>query len=127
MAQILLIEDDNDERELFKIVLERAGYDVIDAPDGKVGLELYHQNMCPLVITDIFMPEKEGLEIIFELRREFFGVRIIAISGGSTLAHHGGAFQADEALAVAKAAGADRTLAKPVDLKDLVRTVEELL
>ncbi len=127
MAQILIIEDDNDERELFKIALERAGYDVIDAPDGKVGLDLYYKQPCPIVITDIFMPEKEGLETIFTLRREFFGVRIIAISGGSTLVHHGGAFQADEALSVAKAAGADRILAKPIDIKELVKTVEELL
>lgn len=127
MPQILIIEDDNDERELFRIALERAGYDVVDAPNGKVGLDIYHKDPCPLVITDIFMPEKEGLETIFELRREFFGVKILAISGGSTLVHHGGTFQAGEALAVAKAAGADRILAKPIDLKDLVRTVEELL
>lgn len=127
MPQILIIEDDNDERELFKIALERAGYDVVDAPNGKVGLDLYYNAPCPIVITDIFMPEKEGLETIFTLRREFFGVRIIAISGGSTLVHHGGAFQADEALSVAKAAGADRILAKPIDIKELVSTVEELL
>ena len=127
MAQILIIEDDNDERELFKIALERAGYEVMDAPDGKVGLDLYHKQPCQIVITDIFMPEKEGLETIFTLRREFFGVRIIAISGGSSLVHRTGAFQADEALSVAKSAGADRTLAKPIDLKYLVKAVEELL
>jgi CheY-like chemotaxis protein len=127
MAQVLIIEDDNDERELFRIALERAGYDVIDAPNGKVGLDLYHQTPCPVVITDIFMPEKEGLETIFELRREYFGVRIIAISGGSRMVNHGGTFQADEALSVAKAAGADRILAKPIDLKELAKAVEELL
>jgi CheY-like chemotaxis protein len=127
MAHILIIEDDNDERELFKIALERAGYEVMDAPNGRVGLDLYYKQPCPIVITDIFMPEKEGLETIFALRREFFGVRIIAISGGSTMGHHGGAFQADEVLSIAKAAGADRILAKPIDLKDLVNAVAELL
>jgi CheY-like chemotaxis protein len=127
MTRILVIEDDTDERELFKVALKRAGYEVVGAPDGQVGLELFYQQPFPLVITDIFMPEKEGLETIFELKRTFPDVHIIAISGGSTLGHHSGTFQADEALEVARVAGAERTLDKPIDLKQLLQTVEELL
>lgn len=127
MTRILVIEDDADERELFKVALERAGYEVLAAPNGQVGLKLFYQQPCPLVITDIFMPEKEGLETIFELKQTFPNVHVIAISGGSTLGHHSGTFQADEALAVARVAGAARTLDKPIDLKQLIQTVEELL
>lgn len=82
MKRILMIEDDDDQRELFKMVLEQAGYDVTEAPDGKVGLQRFYQQPYELVITDIFMPEKEGLETILELKKEFPTVKTIAISGG---------------------------------------------
>jgi CheY-like chemotaxis protein len=79
------------------------------------------------VITDIFMPEKEGLETISELRKEFLAVKIIAISGGGYGAHYSGSFGTDVALEAAKEFGADRTLQKPFKLEHLVRIVNEML
>jgi CheY-like chemotaxis protein len=127
MKRILVIEDDIDQRELFKTVLEQAGYDVTEAPNGKVGLQLFYQQPYELVITDIFMPEKEGLETILELKKEFLTVKIIAISGGGFRGSYAGKSGADIALETAKHFGADRTLHKPVKIEQLLVMVEELL
>ncbi len=127
MKRILVIEDDAPGRQLYKIVLERAGYEVMEAVNGKEGCKLYRQQPCKLIITDIFMPEKEGLETILELKKEFPDVKIIAVSGGSAVGHQSGLLQADEALKVAKLAGAEQTLQKPVDIHQLVAIVDELM
>ena len=82
MSRILIIEDDEHVRGMLRKMLERIGYDVFDAPDGKEGLDFYRNTPVDLVITDILMPEKEGIQTIMELRREFPDVKIIAISGG---------------------------------------------
>ena len=81
MKRILIIEDDVWERELFKDILEHAGYGVLEAPDGKVGMRLYRQHPCDLVVTDIFMPEKDGHALILELLQEFPDANIFAITG----------------------------------------------
>ena len=83
MKRILIIEDDPSQRKLFKLILEKANYEVIEAPDGRIGCSLFRQQPCDLVITDMFMPDKEGMETIFELKTEFPNVKIMAISGGS--------------------------------------------
>jgi CheY-like chemotaxis protein len=103
-----------------KLGLEGAGYEVAEAPDGTQGIRLYRQQPCDLVITDIIMPEKEGLETIRELRRDFPDVKILAISGG-------GRIRPDEYLPLAKKFGAHRTLAKPFEQKELLEAVQELL
>jgi len=69
MARILVVDDDDQIRTLLRVTLEREGHEVFEAPDGNVALSLYHQNPADLVITDIIMPEKEGIEMIMELRR----------------------------------------------------------
>ena len=68
MKRILVIEDDPSQRQLFKTALENAGYEVIDASDGKEGLQIFHQQSCDLIITDIFMPKEDGIATIFDLK-----------------------------------------------------------
>ncbi len=127
MKRILVIEDDAEQRELLNEVLTEAGYEVLEACDGKAGLDLFRQQPCTLVITDIFMPEKEGLETIRELRSEFLGVKIIAMSGGGLGIRSGGNQKIDVALEAAQAFGANRILNKPFKIKQLLETVGELI
>lgn len=127
MRRILVIEDNADQRELLTTMLIKAGYEVLEAPDGRVGLKLFYQQPCELVITDIFMPEQEGIETILKLKKEFLAVRIIAISGGGTRGKQLGWCGADAALEAAKNLGADRVLHKPIKIDRLLAIVEELL
>lgn len=120
MKRVLVIDDDWQMREMMHQALARAGYDVAEAPNGKVGMNIHRENPVDLVITDLIMPEKEGIETIRELRRDYPGLKIIAISGG-------GRAGADGYLSVAKTIGADYTLSKPFDLKKILDAVEELL
>lgn len=121
MKRILVIDDDIQVRQLLKQILEQAGYEVAEAPDGKVGIRLYRDKPADLIITDIIMPEKEGVETIIELRRDFPDVKIIAISGGSR------GIDAQNCLSYVKQLGVMRTFAKPVDRGELLVAVEELL
>lgn len=120
MPLILIIDDDNHVRGMLRQTLERAGYDVLDAPNGKEGMNLYRQDPADLVITDLIMPEKEGIETIIELRREFPDVKIIAMSGG-------GIIEPETYLRMAKGLGAVRTLTKPIERKDLLEAVREFI
>lgn len=86
MPLILIIDDDDQIREMLRQMLERAGYEVTDAPNGKVAMKLYREQPADLIITDLIMPGKEGIETIIELRRDFPEVKIIAISGGGRIA-----------------------------------------
>ena len=120
MASILLIDDDNDLRMIIAETLRRAGYTVDDTPSGKTGLTLYRAGRHDLIITDISMPEMDGLELVMALRQVVPEPRIIAISGDS---------QFSEALFLpaAEQIGAQRTLAKPFALDVLLQTVSEVL
>jgi DNA-binding response OmpR family regulator len=120
MGLILIIDDDDQIRRVLRKTLERDGYDVVDAPNGKEGIKLFRENPADLVITDLIMPEKEGIETIRELRRDFPEVKIIAISGG-------GRIGPDSYLKMAKGLGAQRTLTKPLDGDELLKTVRELV
>lgn len=121
MKRILVIDDDDQLRLMIRLMLERSSYEVVDAPNGKVGIELYRSDPVDLVITDIFMPEKEGLETIRELCREYPDVKIIAISGGSPKT------EGFSSLQFAKGFGALRTLSKPFFREELLKLVRELL
>ena len=120
MARILVIDDDEEIRTILKQILERAGYEVMDASDGREGLRRYSEKPADLVITDLVMPEKEGIETIMDLKHHFSGVKIIAISGGG---HVGPC----EYLRLAGELGARRTFAKPFRLGDLLEAVQQLL
>jgi len=120
MARILIIDDDDTVRLSLKMLLEDAEYEVAEADDGEAGLDRMRENPADLVISDIFMPKKEGIETIDELRREFPHVRIIAISGG-------GRMDPDAYLDIARRVGADASLFKPFDMKVLLNMVKRLL
>ena len=120
MALILIIDDDNQFRAMLREMLERTGYKVVEASNGKEGIKLYREKATDLIITDLIMPEKEGIETIMELRRDFPDVKIIAISGGGRL-------DPEQYLSMAKGFGARYTFVKPVEREELLQAVEELL
>ncbi len=121
MPRVLVIDDDEQIRSLLRAILEREGYEVETAADGAQGLNLFRKDPADLVITDILMPEKEGLETIRELCDEFPDAKIIAISGGGSLAHP------EVYLELCKKFGALRTFQKPVDRHELVTAVREII
>jgi DNA-binding response OmpR family regulator len=120
VLRILLVEDDESVRDFVHRTLVRAGYEVEDAPDGEVALQAYGRLASDLVITDIVMPGKEGLETVRELRRRYGDVRIIAMSGG-------GLGRADTYLDLARKLGASRILTKPFSMNELLEAVREVL
>jgi DNA-binding response OmpR family regulator len=101
------------------VALEQDGFTVWAAEDGDKGLRLLRQHAAGVVVTDIVMPNKEGLETIVELRHDFHGVKIIGISGA-------GGQRAGSYLAMAERLGASRTFAKPFDLPEFLDAVREL-
>lgn len=120
MARILLIDDDETVRYALKQVLERAGHQVEEATDGHVGVEKFSVHQPDLVITDIIMPNQEGIETIIKLRRLAPDVMIIAMSGGGRTGNR-------DFLAMAEKLGATKVMAKPFRPKELVEAVEALL
>ena len=120
MAKILVLDDELSILLMIKKMLEKAGHEVSLALNGREGMELFEKNRPDLLITDIIMPEKEGLETIFELRRKHPELKIIAISGG-------GRISPDGYLPGAKLLGADMTFQKPLDQKEFLQAVSQLL
>jgi YesN/AraC family two-component response regulator len=120
VKRILIIDDDFHVRDMLERLLRRAGYDSQLAENGVEALKMHRENPVDLVITDIIMPEKEGIEIISEFRRDYPSVKLIAISGG-------GRIGPANYLKMAKLLGAERTFAKPVDTSQLLSAIEELL
>lgn len=118
---LILVADDNDQvRALLARILKRTGYEVLEARNGEDALHLYSQRPADLVITDIFMPEKEGLETIRELRQRHANVRIIAMSGG-------GRGSARDLLNIAQVLGAESVLAKPFTTMEVLDAVDRVL
>jgi DNA-binding response OmpR family regulator len=105
---------------MLRQALDRVGYEVVEARDGQEGLEHYRAAPIDLIITDILMPGKEGLETIVELQREAPGIRIIAISGGGQMGDL-------TFLDVARRLGARRVLQKPFELREMLAAVHEVL
>lgn len=120
MARILLIDDDESVRTMLRKTLVHFGHTVIEARNGKEGLELFPQARADLIITDIVMPEKEGIEVLMELRTKQPPVKIIAISGG-------GRGSAVDYLHIAQQLGAAKVLAKPFANEVLMAAINELL
>ncbi len=120
MPRILIIDDDAQIRMMLSMTFEDAGYKVENAPDGKTGINLYKQKPADIVITDLIMPEKEGIETILELRQGFPDAKIIAISGG------GKGFPGTY-LDLAERLGAQLTFSKPFDVRDLLMAVKKIL
>jgi two-component system, chemotaxis family, chemotaxis protein CheY len=120
LARILVVDDDDLIRKLVVRTLERAGYEVEASADGQQAARQYRKEPADLIITDLFMPEKEGMEIIMELRRDHPDVKIIAISGAGSLGPTG-------YLEVARMIGASSTLAKPFGQEELLDAVRQLI
>ena len=120
MARILVIDDDEQLRRMLCMALRRAGYVVVEAGNGNEGLERFREAPTDLIITDLLMPEKEGLETIMDIRREFPDAKIIAMSGGGRAGNL-------NFLRVAERLGAQRTIAKPFNLQALLAAVQDLL
>lgn len=120
MAKILVFDDEPSILLMLKKMLERAGHEVEVALNGKEGMALFEKNKPDLLITDIIMPEKEGLETIFELRRKYPDLKIIAISGG-------GRIGPDGYLPGAKLLGANAAFTKPIIPREFLQTVSDLL
>ena len=129
MGSILIVDDEEDIRDALTMVLEGAGYDVMVASNGNEAVKLQREQPVDLIITDIIMPEKDGVSTIKELRQKFPGIRIIAISGGGgvqPLEYVPDAITTTAYLAAAKEAGADRVFTKPFERKDMIKAVDEL-
>ncbi len=118
--KILLIDDDNHFREMFAELLRRNNYEVIETSDGRYATELYAEHQPALVITDIIMPEKEGIETILDLRRMHGNLKIIAISGG-------GRTNAMDNLRSAHLLGAERTFEKPFENSEILQAIKEII
>lgn len=120
MAKILLIDDDPLVRHTITRILSRDGYEVVSARNGREGLAAFQNEQPALVITDILMPEQEGVETIRAIRQLSPDLPIIAISGG-------GRFSGADYLAIATAFGASRTIAKPFEADTLLNSVAQCL
>lgn len=120
MARILLIDDDDSLRTVLRLTLNQFGHTVIEARNGKEGLELFPHAEADLVITDIVMPEKEGIEVLMALMKVKPPVKIIAMSGG-------GRGSAADYLRIASRLGAAKVLTKPFLIETLIAAINELL
>ena len=123
MSRILIIDDDPLTREWLESLLTRNGYAVDSASNGREGIELFRLNQTELVITDIVMPEKDGIETITDLKRQYPGVKVIAISGGERRPER--LFR--NYLHSATLLGANRAMQKPIANEDLLGAVRDML
>lgn len=117
--RILVVDDDAKVRGVVRAMLEREEHEVIEAEDGKAGIRRYSAGGVDLVLCDLFMPGRDGLEVIIELRRGFPGVKVIAMSGGG----FGGAL---DLLPTAKGLGASEVLYKPFSRALLIAAIERV-
>ena len=120
MAKVLIIEDAADFRVAYREMLEGEGYEVIEAANGVEGLERLKSATVDLIITDIMMPEKGGLETIMDIRKDYPDVKIIAITGAVPP-------DSEALLRLANQYRVSRVLGKPVQFKELFETIDELL
>lgn len=120
MKRILVIDDEVHILLMLKKMLEKVGYEVDLARNGQEGIDLQNKLPADLIITDIVMPEKEGLETIVEIKSKYPDTKIIAISGG-------GRMDPREYLEPAKLFGASKILKKPFNQQEIVSAVNELI
>lgn len=121
MYKILLVEDDLTTRQMLKMVLEKVGHTVFELDDGRKVFELIGDEAVDVIITDIFMPHQDGIEIISSIRKLLQDLPIIAISGGDSIAHD------TTMLDIAGEMGADAIMKKPIELNELLRKIVEVI
>ena len=115
MGRILVVEDQEEVRTMLCLFLKRAGHQVDEAPDGRSALSKFHKEQPDLVLTDLLMPKKSGLELISDLLGDLPDTKIIAISGDS------------RGLEEARRLGAMRTFVKPLSPAILLQTIRDIL
>ena len=120
MERILVIDDEMQIRSMLRLMLERAGFEVLEAQDGAEGIDMYRENPTDLIITDLIMPNKDGIGMIIALKKEFPDAKIIAMSGG-------GLNRPEGYLMGAQKLGAARTLTKPIDREEMLRAIRDTL
>ena len=120
MAQILIIEDNVEFRNVLKDLLERNNYSVETAENGALGVRMYRENSADLVITDMIMPVKGGSQTILDIKKDYPRVKFIAISGG-------GLGTAEEYLEVARVLNARYTFKKPFSNEEFLQAVKSLI
>ena len=120
MSGVLIVEDDKELREMIRISLARRKHTVIEAINGKEAIIHFKSSITDLVVTDLIMPEEDGLKVIMKLKELKPSLKIIAISGG-------GKAGPGSYLNLAKALGADAIYSKPFSINELISKIEELL
>lgn len=116
----MVIDDDDDVRASLRRILERDGYTVIEEPDGKSALRHFAGDPADLVISDVYMPDMDGIDLLLRVRDAFPEARIIVISGGGQMGK-------ESVLAAASRLGADRIFEKPFDVLDMLEAVRAVL
>ncbi len=119
MANVLVIDDDDQFRMMLRHMLEEEGFQVFEAAHGDDGLKMYRTHPIDLILLDIFMPEKDGLETIQALKREMTDTKIIAMSGGGRRGFY-------DYLEYAGIFGAQKTLKKPFDPSELLEAIHQV-
>jgi DNA-binding response OmpR family regulator len=120
MAEILIVDDDPEILAFLRIVLEREGHCVDSCADGKSARTMYDSKKYDLLVTDVVLPGKEGLDLILELERDYPGLKVIAMSGGDRI-------EPDYYLELATILGAQHTLAKPFTPAEFLTKVRGIL
>jgi YesN/AraC family two-component response regulator len=120
MKKILIIDDEASFLKMLKKLFEKNGYEVIGARDGNQGIKLFKEHSPDIIITDLIMPGKEGLETIREIKALNASIKIIAMSGG-------GVGNPEMYLEIAKKFGAQHSFRKPINNETLLLTVKKLL
>jgi DNA-binding response OmpR family regulator len=120
MPGVLIVEDDKELREMLKLSLLRRNFTVLEAENGKAAITHFKPLITDLVITDLIMPEEDGLKVVIKLRELKPSIKIIAISGGGKVGP--GSY-----LNLAKALGADAIYSKPFSINELIAKIEQLL
>lgn len=120
MPRILVIDDEQLLRSTVVTILTRGGYSVEEASDGQAGIAMFHKNPPDVVLTDIFMPNRDGIEIIKELKHSSPRTKIIAMTGGGNLGMM-------EIASAAKVLGADHILNKPFESESLLAAIKAVL
>ncbi len=120
MAKILLIEDHPEFRETIAEMLELHGHQVTSAQDGREGMTLFSRHSFDVIITDLIMPQQDGISVIVGIRQKSQAVKIIAISGGGNI-------NGVDYLRMTEDLGVDATLEKPFQSQQLLDTVKRLV
>jgi DNA-binding NtrC family response regulator len=116
MARILVIDDEDSMLEILQEMLEDAGYEVVCASDGEEGVRLYHEAPTDLIVTDIVMPKKDGVAVVWELRADYPEAKILAMTGYDPVA-----------LPITEQLGVVATFKKPFKMQEFLKAVRDIL